>query len=117
PPPRRRGAPRARAPAPRAAGPHPRRHPPLPRLVPEPMTPYRPRLRSNVDPATLVDTVKKIGIDLGAAAALLGDLDGSHDLDALVADDPGRATALRRLLCINAVEGAGDAIVDRIDKI
>ena len=92
------------------------------------MDAFRPRLRPEVTLSqqpdgtlALVDRVMNRGIALDhAGVAIARRLDGTHTVDELfaaVADAAPRATleqALRGLLLVNAVEGAGDDIAERM---
>ncbi len=88
---------------------------------------YRPRARAQlaVDLDVLAGALPRAGVDLGAlTTTLLPALDGERDVDELVArfaaDGHERRdveTALRWLLCVSVVEGAGDAIVDKIMRV
>jgi Fe-S-cluster containining protein len=84
------------------------------------MTDYRPRLRGHlVDRDALRTTLRHAGLEPEALGAVLPLLDGSRTLDEILAAagaEPGEA-AVRALIGINAVEGAGDAIVERIRQI
>ena len=83
----------------------------------------KPRLRAHVEVqpheggARVRDGLLRQGFELGPmGAALLARVDGSRTIDELCAT-PEDATILRRLFLLNLLEGAGDAIVARIEAL
>ena len=90
-------------------------------------TPYRPRLRAHwrVDEERLVDGLLERSYPLEAVArSLVPLLDGASEwpvlrerliADGHVAEDVD--AALRRLLLLHAVEGAGDELVAKLERV
>ena len=91
------------------------------------MSTYRPRLRAHLqlEDGQLVDGLLKRDLGLeGTAAALAARLDGTATWptirDALIAEghEPGDLdTGLRSFLRLYLVEGAGDEVVDRLERL